>query len=166
MDKKQLCKDIGTFFGEFFEQDGQLCIDNGEEVFRYDSEDALLAGWVDTLVWHQHDTFGDASGNWEDAIAFIFSEVMGKFPAGVQLVDGVKGRRWRCSVDVADGSVHGRNLHLGTYASIVDAMFARMEFLPLVKEGRCVEELAALAKEKASMEKARQKGLLSAMSPA
>lgn len=147
MNKASLCKDIGEFFGNYFEEDGKICIDNGEEIFQYDTPDELLKGWVETLVWHQHDTFGDPSGNWEDAIVFIYTEVIGKSPVGVCLVDGPKGKRWKSYVDVATGNPHGKNLYLGTYSSIVDAIFARKDFLPLVKERRPLEELAARAKE-------------------
>ena len=61
MNKYNLCKTIGDFFGDYFEENNQFCIDNGEEVFRYNTRDELLKRWVDTLVWHQHDTFGDTS---------------------------------------------------------------------------------------------------------
>ena len=128
MNKFDLCKEIGGFFGDFFIDSEKLCIDNGEEVFRYDTPDDLLKDWIDTLIMHQHDTFGDPSGNWEKEIVFIYTDVLKKLPAGIRAVDNKYGRTWYSYVDVADGSRHGKNLHLGNYSSIVDAIYARKDF--------------------------------------
>lgn len=132
MNKATLCKQIGDFFGTYFEENGQYCIDNGAKVFRYDTHDALLADWVDTLVENHHDTAGnspslyiDINDSWEKEIVFIYSEVIGKLPVGIR--KAAKG--WQCSIDVQEyGNPHGKNLYLGTYSSIVDAIFARKQF--------------------------------------
>ena len=136
MDKQKLCKEIGSFFGDYFEKNGQLCIDNGEKIFRYNTADDLLKDWVDTLVENQNDTVDNPSSDyyaindsWEKEIVFIYSEVIGKPPAGVRLVDNAKGKAWQAYIDLADGSKHTKNLHLGTHYSIVDAIFARRDFL-------------------------------------
>lgn len=157
MDKTTLCKNIGEFFGDFFEDSGKLCIDNGDHVFRYDTEDDLLADWVDTLVENHHDTADNCKSNsrsindsWEKEIVFIYKYVIGKFPAGVRAVEGKKGTMWASSVDVmihGETSAHGKNLHLGTYASIVDAIYARKDFLSYAKDGHSFDELTAKAKD-------------------
>lgn len=156
MDKREVCKEIGSFFGEYFEENGQLCIDNFERVFRYDTEDALLADWVDTLVESHRDTadnpkseIREINDGWEKEILFIYQEVVGKYPAGVRAVVGKEGTKWGCSVDVTvpgDTSAHGKNLHLGTYGSIVDAIFARRAFLKVYETRELgLQELASLA---------------------
>ena len=125
MNKMELCKEIGNFFGDFFVDSEKLCIDDGENIFRYDAPEDLLKDWLDTLIMHQHDTLGYPSGNWEDAIDFIYTDVLQKLPTGIRAIDNKNGRTWNCSVDVADGSRHGKNLYLGNYSSIVDAIYAR-----------------------------------------
>ncbi len=156
MDKRELCKEIGNFFGDYFEENGQLCIDNFESIFRYDTEDALLTDWVDTLVESHRDTMGnpksairEINDGWEKEILFIYQEVIGKYPAGVRAVEGKEGTKWGCSVDVTvpgETSAHGKNLYLGTYGSIVDAIFARRAFLEVYKNKELgLQELVALA---------------------
>lgn len=129
IDKQELAQEIGNFFGTYFLQDGQFCIDNYDTVYRYDSVDALLTDWVNSLVEHQNDN-PDLSGYWEAEIDFIYSQVIGKYPEGVRPVENkTKDKTWKASIDVKDPSnPHGKNLHLGTYASIVDAVIARKVF--------------------------------------
>lgn len=156
MRKQTIAKEIGNYFGSFFEADGKYCIDNYEQVFRYDSLNALLTDWVDTLVENHHDNannppFSNINDSWEDEIVFIYSEVIGKFPPGVrQSYNKYEEARWQSSVDVylpGQTGTHGKNLHLGTYASIVDAMFARREFEAFRDENKdaSLDELAELA---------------------
>ena len=73
--KKEMCKEIGNWFGDFFEEEGKLCIDNGEEIFRYNTEDELLADWLITLVESDKATGEDA---WKDMITFIETEIVNK----------------------------------------------------------------------------------------
>lgn len=129
MNKMELCKKIGSFFGDFFVDSEKLCIDNGESIFRYGTPEDLLKDWLDTLIMHQHDTLGDPSGCWEQEIVFIYTDVLQKLPTGIRAVDSKGGRSWNCYIDVADGSRHGKHLHLGNYSSIVEAMYARKAFL-------------------------------------
>lgn len=75
---KALCKEIGDCFGDYFEENNQFCIDNGEKVFRYDSEKELLTDWVDTLVSQHISCGGESGGNWSDEITFIYENVIGK----------------------------------------------------------------------------------------
>lgn len=74
-EKITLCKSIGNFFGDYFEEDGKLCIDNGDQVFKYDTPDDLLKDWMETLIEHQNAT-DDTSGNWNNAIDFIQTEII------------------------------------------------------------------------------------------
>lgn len=163
MDKLALCREIGSFFGDFYEDSGQLCIDNGEKVFRYNTPEGLLKDWLDTLIWHQHDTAGDPSGSWEQVICFIYSDVIGEYPVGIRPYLGKKQTMWRCSMDVlipGQTSSHGKQLFLGTYSSIVDAIFARKAFQALVeaelnRESPSIDALADRAKRIRLEEKER-----------
>lgn len=140
--REQLCKEIGDFFGVYFEMNGKFCIDNGEKVFQYDTPEALLTDWVTTLVMHQQAVEGDPSGNWEAEIQFIYREIIRKPPTGVAMVSGKKGVRWKAYLDVSNGTLHGKTLHLGTYESIVDAISAR-EYMVLQREnGLSLDELS------------------------
>ncbi len=136
MNEEKLAKEIGDFFGKYFEEDQLYCIDNGENVFQYESPQELLSDWVDTLICHQHDTEGDPSGNWEDEIIFIHESVMKKWPVGIRPYYGKAGYAWKSSVDVTipeETGLHGKNLFLGTYPTIVDAIYARKEFAEFQK---------------------------------
>ena len=129
IDKYELAKEIGNFFGTYFEQNGKFCINNYDDIFRYDSVDALLTDWVNSLVEHQNDN-PDLSGYWESEIEFIYTQVIGKYPDGVRPVENkTKDKTWKSSIDVkCPGNSHGKNLHLGTYTSVVDAIVARKVF--------------------------------------
>jgi hypothetical protein len=133
MNKRTLCREIGYYFGIYFEEGGLYCIDNGEQVFRYDSTDKLLADWVDSLVENHHDTIDNNDGcnnSWEKEIIFIYSEVIGKYPVGVRPYFGKRKTTYSAYVDVpVEGNPHGKNIHLGTYDSIVDAIYARRKYI-------------------------------------
>ncbi len=131
MNEKDVAMQIGNFFGSYYEKDNQYCIDNGDQVFRYDSPKELLIDWLDTLVSHQHATKGDLSANWEKEIIYIYESVLEEWPAGVQPYRGRTGTSWRSSMDVSvigEIDPHGKSLFLGTYPTIVDAITARKEF--------------------------------------
>jgi len=50
IDLIKLCKDIGNWYGDFFvNKKGQYCIDNGVDVFEYDTPTELLKDWLETL---------------------------------------------------------------------------------------------------------------------
>lgn len=67
--KRDLCEEIGNFFGTFYEDvSGLLVIDNGETTYTYTTEDELLEDWLSTLIEADEDT-GD--GYWTDVIEFI-----------------------------------------------------------------------------------------------
>ena len=138
MNRRELAQNIGNFFGGYFEENGQVCIDNGEKIFRYNTVAELLSDWVDTLVENHHDTCDNphselhtTNDSWEKEIVFIYEQVVGKLPEGIRKVEGRDGNvSWGCSVEVYNSN-NGRekNLYLGTYDSIVDAIFARRDFL-------------------------------------
>lgn len=131
-EKIKLCQQIGNFFGRYFEENGQLCIDNEEKVFTYNSADELLIDWVDTLVENHRDTFayGSPNDSWEKEIVFIFNFCIGKHPVGVRRIENKKGTTWSASVDVSNPNhPHGKNVCLGTYGSVVDAIMARRLYL-------------------------------------
>lgn len=82
MNKKELCKEIGNYFGTYFEEDGKFCIDNEVEIFRYDTEDELLKDWLDTIIENHKDTYhideyGIEWDSWKEQIAFIYENVLG-----------------------------------------------------------------------------------------
>lgn len=74
INKRDIIEEIGDTFGSFYEDiSGFLVIDNGEQEFRYRSEDDLLKDWLPTLEEADADT-GD--GYWEDIIDYIKSEIL------------------------------------------------------------------------------------------
>lgn len=50
-------------------------------------------------------------------------------------------------MDVAEGSLHGKNIHSGTYLSIIDVYFARKNFEQFIEAGLPVEELVEKTKD-------------------
>ena len=126
MEQRALCKEIGNFFGDYFEENNQLCIDNGENIFRYNTEKELLADWADTLVCNHYDCKynGNIADSWEKEVRYIYEDVLGKYPAGVKLYNGKKKKRYVAEGYVSDGSAHGKMEYLGTFDSIVDAICA------------------------------------------
>ena len=128
-EKINLCQEIGHFFGCYFEENGQMCIDNGEEVFRYNTPDELLADWVETLI-QSHIAPEGFSNNWEKEILFIYTNCMKKHPVGVRKVEGKKGTVWNAYYDVPNPNYpHYKAVHLGTYSSLIDAIWARRLYL-------------------------------------
>lgn len=121
---KELCESIGACFGEYFEENAQHHIDNGEENMHYSSREELLTDWVDTLV-EQHISCNGAEGaNWEKEVVFIFENVIGKYPKSIYPIRGKKGTTYKAEVYVADGSAHGKMLHLGNFKSVIGAINA------------------------------------------
>ena len=125
---KALCKEIGDCFGEFFEENNQLCIDNGETVFRYKTEKALLTDWVDTLVYQHRDCNGKAGGNWEEEVRFIYEKVLRRYPRCVRAYRGKTKTTYKAEVCVPDGTPHGKMLYLGGFTSMIDAICAVWDF--------------------------------------
>ena len=67
--KRDLCEEIGNFFGMFFEDiAGQLVIDTGEQEYVYRDENELLEDWLSTLIEADEETGDDY---WSDAIEYI-----------------------------------------------------------------------------------------------
>ncbi len=126
-DIRELCKEVGNCFGEYFEEDNQLCIDNGVKIFRYNTEKELLGDWVETLISQHLSCNGQSGGNWEKEIAFIYESVLGKYPKGVRPCHGKKKTKYKAEAYVNDGTPHGAMRYLGVYDSIVDAVGAMWE---------------------------------------
>lgn len=167
MEKQNLCKQIGQTFGDYFEEDGQLCIDNGENIFRYNNPDELLADWVDTLVQQQIaiDSAENDNGNqdfsryWENEVIYIYEQVIGKYPVGVKRLANTKlgnACRWKCYVDVGFGKYQSKTIHLGIYSSVVDAIAARQEFLLFLENQHSEEEILSKAKELSRRQKRKR----------
>ena len=69
IDKRELCEEIGNFFGTFYEDvAGFLVIDDGEVDHIYTDEDELLKDWLPTLQEADADTGDDF---WADIIEYI-----------------------------------------------------------------------------------------------
>lgn len=123
---KNLCKEIGNFFGEYREDKNGITIDTGEKIYKYFSYSDMLQDWVDTLIESQE----NGGGNWEEEIMFIYFEVFKKPPIGVRCVKNRNCVSWKASVDICNPAYpHGRNVHLGTYDTISAAIFSRKNFL-------------------------------------
>lgn len=123
---QMLCKEIGDFFGEYEEEDGRISVDTGDNVYEYSGYSEMLADWVDTLIEAQK----TGGGIWEEEILFIFFDVMKKKPKGVRKVQGKRTAKWKAYVDICNSDFpHGKNLHLGSYDTIAEAICARRDFL-------------------------------------
>jgi hypothetical protein len=142
---KELCQEIGSFFGMFYTERDLIYVDTGDKVHQYNDYTEMLLDWVDTLIEHQ----SAGGGNWEKEIEFIYSISPKKHPVGVRCVTGQRENVWRSSIDVCHPSYpHGKNLCLGTYRSIVDAIYARKRFLSCVSDvDTTTDEGFALATE-------------------
>ena len=66
--KIDICEFIGNTYGVFFTEDGQYCIDNFDEVFKYNTCDELLFDWLDTLIESDEAT---GENMWTEEIEFI-----------------------------------------------------------------------------------------------
>lgn len=74
LNKKDICAEIGNFFGEFYEDvSGFLVIDDGETDHIYATEDELLKDWLPTLKEADEDT-GDEY--WADIIEYIEDAIL------------------------------------------------------------------------------------------
>lgn len=72
--KRDICEEIGNYFGTFYEDvAGFLTIDTGDQEHSYKDEDSLLKDWLPTLQEADADT-GD--GTWEDVIEYIQEEIL------------------------------------------------------------------------------------------
>lgn len=132
MNKYDLCKEIGQCFGDYWEQDGMYFIDNGDEVFKYKTPEALLADWVETLI-HQHiASDGDVGADWEDEVKFIYEDVLHKYPVGVRKYKGKYVQKYKAEVYVNNGKPHGKMLYLGAYNSIIDAIAEVWKFKNII----------------------------------
>lgn len=69
--KRELCREIGYFFGSYFEENGQFCIQHDGKTERYDSVDDLLIAWHRILS-------GDMNRAWEwhEEIKYIEDEII------------------------------------------------------------------------------------------
>ena len=69
INKRELCEEIGNFFGTFYEDvAGFLMIDDGKVDHIYTDEDELLKDWLPTLQEADADTGDDF---WADVIDYI-----------------------------------------------------------------------------------------------
>jgi hypothetical protein len=119
---KELSREIGNCFGQFFEENNQFCIDNGEEIFRCDTEKELLTDWVDTLIEQHIDNNGKDGANWDKEVEFIYENVIGAFPRGIRPYRGKTKTTWKAEVFINDGTRHGKMVYLGGFPSIIKAI--------------------------------------------
>lgn len=137
MDKIAVCKEIGNYFGDYFEENNQFCISNHDEVFRYNSPDELLKDWLDTILENHIDNFhidkyGQECDGWEEEVQFIFSKIEGEHKTGIY----PSGDNWKSTAKFT--KVGGKQIpddyefNLGTYSYLADAMYARKTFKSLV----------------------------------
>lgn len=74
LNKRDICKEIGNTFGEFFEDiSGFLVIDDGNQEYRYNNEDELLKDWLPLL---QEDDSLTGDDTWADIIEYIKNEIL------------------------------------------------------------------------------------------
>ena len=175
MYKLKLCGEIGVYFGKFYKKDSTLCIEHCGETFEYNTIDALLIDWVERLVDNQHELSkysrertGQPSLCWEETICFIYEKVIGKYPDGVRPTQTKQGKEWNSFRLMTDGGNEKHMFLLGTYASIVDAIKVREDFLEATYNiasnrpdyveayNRLAQDFRSRAKEQRKRDKAAQ----------
>jgi hypothetical protein len=157
-EKRELCEKIGAAFGLFYIKDDMLCLEVDQKIYQYTDYADMLFAWVAALVEQQ------ASGkrNWEKEIISIYSFSDKKHPIGVR--QEPRRTKWRAYIDLCNHEhPHGKNVALGSYESIVDAVCARRDYLSDIKdvdlnteEGYCF----ALEKAKEVCAETKRKNLL------
>ena len=71
MNNLELCEEIGDFFGEFYhDSNGRLVIDNGDQVYTYNTAEELLKDWVDTL---RESDATQQDDYWADVVEYILT---------------------------------------------------------------------------------------------
>ena len=74
LSKRDICEEIGNYFGTFYEDiSGNLVIDTGDQEHSYDSEDELPTDWLPTLQEADAET---NDGTWDDIIEYIEEEIL------------------------------------------------------------------------------------------
>lgn len=69
LNKRDICEEIGNYFGTFYEDvAGFLVIDTEDQNIAYQDEDALLIDWLPKLQEEEAET-GD--GTWTEIIEYI-----------------------------------------------------------------------------------------------
>ena len=72
--KRDICEEIGNYFGTFYEDiAGFLTIDTEEREYSYKDEDELLKDWLPKLQKEEAET---NDGTWEDIIEYIETEIL------------------------------------------------------------------------------------------
>lgn len=69
--KKELCQDIGYFFGAYFEENGQFCIQHDGKIDRFSSIDDLLVAWHKILTADPK-----LAWEWHEEIKYIEDEII------------------------------------------------------------------------------------------
>lgn len=117
---RDLCRKIGSNYGEYFEEKNQLCIDNGHTVFRYNTEKELLTDWIHTLIEESLSGGFDWSDEIEDIVLNYNHKVR-----GVCVYKGKKGVTYMATIDLPKGNGKTMMRSCGTYNTIVEAIKAR-----------------------------------------
>lgn len=76
VNKRDMCEEIGNYFGTFYEDISGLLIiepNDGSDNYIYVDEDDLLKDWLPTLKEADEDTGDDY---WIDIIEYIESEIL------------------------------------------------------------------------------------------
>lgn len=119
---RTLCKEIGNNYGKYFEENNRLCIDNGEKIFRYDTEKELLVDWVDTLI---EETLADGF-NWNNEIEFIVLNYNHKIK-GVRVYNGKNKTTYMATIDIPKENGKTKQLSCGSFSTIIEAIKTRKE---------------------------------------
>jgi hypothetical protein len=73
INKRDICEEIGNYFGTFYEDvAGFLIVDTEDQEYTYRDEDELLTDWLPKLQEEEEET-GD--GTWEEIIEYIQEEI-------------------------------------------------------------------------------------------
>lgn len=123
------CKEVGEWFGHHTElSDGSVLIDNGQDVFSYDTPEEMLIDWEETLL----ESYRTDGTNWDRIFEFIYAVLDSKTGEGICQVETSDGKTaWTLSVDLPNGN----RIAFGAYRSLAEALCNKYDFLNIDLRG-------------------------------
>lgn len=117
------CKEVGEWFGHYTElSDGSILIDNGQDVFSYDTPEAMLIDWEETLL----ESYRTDGTDWDEILEFIHATLDSKTGEGICRVETNDGKTaWTLFVNLTNGNL----VAFGAYGSLSEALCTKYDFL-------------------------------------
>lgn len=121
----EIAKEVGNWYGTFYEESNIMYIDNNCVTYSYATAEELLQDWIHTML-------EDENNIWNDELKFLLSE--GLKVTGIRVVDGKNDSTFMASIDYPIDKKKTRNLSVGTYKLVKEAFIARHAAVMLRKE--------------------------------